>query len=92
MSGSTSGKRRLNHHSKSWEASDGLFLNEQNHLRYMGLDMNPGEGTDVFKCIVLLWLGGTLNSRRAASPLMWLVEGEERWEAPDHPKGFLPLN
>ncbi|GFW31407.1 hypothetical protein TNCV_3416631 [Trichonephila clavipes] len=27
--------------------------------------------------------GGTLNSRRAASPLMRLVEGEERWEAPD---------
>ncbi|GFX64305.1 hypothetical protein TNCV_1500291 [Trichonephila clavipes] len=29
--------------------------------------------------------GGTLNSRRAASPLAWLREGEERWEAPDHP-------
>ncbi|GFX11657.1 hypothetical protein TNCV_4361891 [Trichonephila clavipes] len=24
---------------------------------------------------------GTLNSRRAASPLVTLVEGEERWEA-----------
>ncbi|GFV77344.1 uncharacterized protein TNCV_2406631 [Trichonephila clavipes] len=35
---------------------------------------------------------GTLNSRRAASPLVWLVEGEERWEAPDHLQGFLPLN
>ncbi|GFU58940.1 transposable element Tc3 transposase [Trichonephila clavipes] len=35
---------------------------------------------------------GTLNSRRAASPLVWLVEGEDRWEAPDHPQGFLPLN
>ncbi|GFT05276.1 hypothetical protein TNCV_123111 [Trichonephila clavipes] len=30
--------------------------------------------------------GGTLNSHRAASPLMWLVEGVERWEAPDHPQ------
>ncbi|GFY34328.1 hypothetical protein TNCV_2506311 [Trichonephila clavipes] len=37
-------------------------------------------------------LVGTLNSRRAASPLVWLVEGEERWEAPDQPQGFLPLN
>ncbi|GFW56286.1 uncharacterized protein TNCV_1878061 [Trichonephila clavipes] len=36
--------------------------------------------------------GGTLNSRRATSLLVWLVEGEERWEAPGHPQGFLPLN
>ncbi|GFV99428.1 uncharacterized protein TNCV_1513981 [Trichonephila clavipes] len=34
---------------------------------------------------------GTLNSRRAASPLVRLVEGEERWEAFDHPS-VLPLN
>ncbi|PRD36080.1 UNVERIFIED_CONTAM: hypothetical protein NCL1_09708 [Trichonephila clavipes] len=39
----------------------------------------------VCKCIVPSRHGGTLNSRRAASPLAWLVEGEERWEAPDHP-------
>ncbi|GFU78955.1 uncharacterized protein TNCV_307961 [Trichonephila clavipes] len=36
--------------------------------------------------------GGTLNNHRAASPLVWLVEGDERWEAPGHPQGFLPLN
>ncbi|GFU35142.1 hypothetical protein TNCV_933831 [Trichonephila clavipes] len=30
--------------------------------------------------------GDTLNSHRAASPLVWLVEGIERWEAPDHPR------
>ncbi|GFX88303.1 hypothetical protein TNCV_1705241 [Trichonephila clavipes] len=35
---------------------------------------------------------GTLNSRRAANPLVWLVEREERREAPDHFQGFLPLN
>ncbi|GFT59192.1 uncharacterized protein TNCV_3891491 [Trichonephila clavipes] len=35
---------------------------------------------------------GTLNSRQAASPLGRLVEGEERWEAPDHPQGILPQN
>ncbi|GFS62225.1 uncharacterized protein TNCV_477441 [Trichonephila clavipes] len=35
--------------------------------------------------------GGTLNSRRAASPLVRLVEGEERWEAPGH-QGVLPLS
>ncbi|GFU05412.1 hypothetical protein TNCV_3290651 [Trichonephila clavipes] len=28
--------------------------------------------------------GGTLNSRRAASPFVRLAKGEERWEAPDH--------
>ncbi|GFW52521.1 hypothetical protein TNCV_404491 [Trichonephila clavipes] len=27
---------------------------------------------------------GYSNSRRAASPLVWLVEGVERWEANDH--------
>ncbi|GFV00227.1 zinc finger protein [Trichonephila clavipes] len=32
---------------------------------------------------------GTLNNRRAASPLVWLVEGEERW---DHTQGALPQN
>ncbi|GFS90508.1 hypothetical protein TNCV_4097121 [Trichonephila clavipes] len=30
------------------------------------------------------------NSRRAASPLVMLVELEERWEALDHPQGVLP--
>ncbi|GFV28449.1 uncharacterized protein TNCV_3984001 [Trichonephila clavipes] len=57
-----------------------------------GLGSNPGEDMDVCKCIVPLRHGGTLNSRQAASPLVWLVEGEERWEAPDHLKDFLPLN
>ncbi|GFU30112.1 uncharacterized protein TNCV_4862421 [Trichonephila clavipes] len=36
--------------------------------------------------------GGTLNSRRAASPLEWLVEREERWEASDQSQSVLPLN
>ncbi|GFU72215.1 transposable element Tc1 transposase [Trichonephila clavipes] len=47
---------------------------------------NPGEDMDVCKCIVPLRQGGTLNSHRAASSLVWLVDGEERWEAPDHPQ------
>ncbi|GFX37581.1 hypothetical protein TNCV_3201051 [Trichonephila clavipes] len=33
-----------------------------------------------------------LNSHRAASPLVRLVEGEERWEAPDHLQDVLPQN
>ncbi|GFU56211.1 uncharacterized protein TNCV_712691 [Trichonephila clavipes] len=45
---------------------------------------------DVCKCIVPL--RGTLNSRRAASPLVWLVEGEEMWKNPGHSQVFLPLN
>ncbi|GFY16480.1 dimer_Tnp_hAT domain-containing protein [Trichonephila clavipes] len=41
---------------------------------------------DAFNCLKKLdalaaW--GTLGSRRAANPLVRLVEGEERWEAPD---------
>ncbi|GFW24245.1 uncharacterized protein TNCV_738711 [Trichonephila clavipes] len=47
---------------------------------------------DVCKCIVPSRQGGTLNSRRAAIPLVRLVEGEERWETLDHPQGVLPLN
>ncbi|GFV52938.1 uncharacterized protein TNCV_2876061 [Trichonephila clavipes] len=43
------------------------------------------------QCIVPSRHGGTLNSRRSAS-LVWLVEGDDRWETPDHPQGFLPLN
>ncbi|GFX53864.1 cullin-4A [Trichonephila clavipes] len=56
------------------------------------LGSNPGEGMDVFKCILPSRHGDTLNSRRAASPLVRLVEEEERWEAPDHPQGVFPLN
>ncbi|GFV05425.1 uncharacterized protein TNCV_226361 [Trichonephila clavipes] len=36
--------------------------------------------------------GGFLNSRRATSPLVCLMEEEERCEAPDHPQGVLPQN
>ncbi|GFT78349.1 hypothetical protein TNCV_655651 [Trichonephila clavipes] len=31
---------------------------------------------DVSKCIVSSWHGGTIIGCRAASPLVWLVEGE----------------
>ncbi|GFU01340.1 cullin-4A [Trichonephila clavipes] len=56
----------------------------------LGLGSNPGEDMDICECIMPSWLGGILNSRRAASPLVRL--GEERWEAPDHPQGVLSLN
>ncbi|GFX23146.1 hypothetical protein TNCV_2933101 [Trichonephila clavipes] len=45
---------------------------------------------DVCKCTVPLRHGSTLNSRQAAIPLVWLVEG--RWEVPDYSQGFLTLN
>ncbi|GFT57227.1 hypothetical protein TNCV_1692331 [Trichonephila clavipes] len=35
-------------------------------------------------------MGGTLNSRRAASSLVRLVAGDERWETPDPPPGCSP--
>ncbi|GFT13549.1 uncharacterized protein TNCV_3830301 [Trichonephila clavipes] len=44
------------------------------------------------RCIVPSRHGGTLNSCRAANPLVRLVEGKERWEAPDHPQDVLSLN
>ncbi|GFV37608.1 hypothetical protein TNCV_4982301 [Trichonephila clavipes] len=43
-----------------------------------GLGSNLREDVDVCKCIVPAPHGGTLNGRRAASPLVRLVEGEER--------------
>ncbi|GFU22550.1 uncharacterized protein TNCV_1304421 [Trichonephila clavipes] len=57
-----------------------------------GLVSNPGEDMDVCKCIVPSRHGGTLKSRRAASPLVRLMEWEERWEVPDHPQDVLPQN
>ncbi|GFV35228.1 uncharacterized protein TNCV_620241 [Trichonephila clavipes] len=56
----------------------------------LDLGSNPGEDMDVCKCIVPSCLMDTLNSRRAASPLVRLVEGKERWEIPDHSQGVLP--
>ncbi|GFU09123.1 retrovirus-related Pol polyprotein from transposon 17.6 [Trichonephila clavipes] len=46
---------------------------------------------DVYKCKVPLRHGSTLNSRRAASSLAWLVEGEERRYIKDFAKRALPL-
>ncbi|GFS83374.1 uncharacterized protein TNCV_600991 [Trichonephila clavipes] len=46
----------------------------------------------VCKCIVPLRLGGTLNSRRALSSLVWSGEGEEREEVTRQPQIFLLLN
>ncbi|GFU92587.1 cullin-4A [Trichonephila clavipes] len=65
---------------------------EKHYLMMEGLGSNPGEDMDVCKCIVPLQHGGTLNRCRAASSLVWLVEGEVKWEAPDHPPGLLPQN
>ncbi|GFY17227.1 hypothetical protein TNCV_1090031 [Trichonephila clavipes] len=47
---------------------------------------------DVRKRVVPSRHWGTLNSRRAASPLVWWVEGEERWVASDQPQGVRPQN
>ncbi|GFS55346.1 hypothetical protein TNCV_1626611 [Trichonephila clavipes] len=65
--------------------------------------INSAENTDIEKASVRIqekaWMfvnfsalrhGGTLNSRRAASPLGRLVEMEEKWEAPDHPSECSP--
>ncbi|GFV30389.1 uncharacterized protein TNCV_98641 [Trichonephila clavipes] len=58
----------------------------------LGLDLNPGEGMDVCKYIGPSRHGATLNNHRAASALIKLVEGEERWESPDQTQGFLLEN
>ncbi|GFV30283.1 hypothetical protein TNCV_97581 [Trichonephila clavipes] len=45
------------------------------------LSSNPKECMDVCKCAAPSWQGGTLNSRRAASPLERLVKGVIRYQA-----------
>ncbi|GFW48460.1 uncharacterized protein TNCV_1110191 [Trichonephila clavipes] len=57
-----------------------------------GLRSNPREGRDACKCIVPSRDGGTLNSRRTTSPLVRLMEGEERCKASDNPQGVLHQN
>ncbi|GFV55020.1 hypothetical protein TNCV_4457651 [Trichonephila clavipes] len=47
----------------------------------VGPGFDSGAGGDVYKCIVPLWEGGTLNIPQAESPLVRLVKGEERWVA-----------
>ncbi|GFW07477.1 uncharacterized protein TNCV_3916101 [Trichonephila clavipes] len=42
------------------------------------------------KCIVPSRHGNTLNSHRAACPLVRLLEGGKKWEAPKHLQGVLP--
>ncbi|GFT86458.1 hypothetical protein TNCV_3259551 [Trichonephila clavipes] len=56
----------------------------------VGPRFESGEGMDIRQYKGPLRHENTLNSRRAASPLMRLVEEEERWEAPDHLQGVLP--
>ncbi|GFV12783.1 uncharacterized protein TNCV_1367531 [Trichonephila clavipes] len=73
-------------HIQSWRVS------EEGYVVLLGLGSNLGEDMGVCKCIVPARHGCTLNNRRAASPLVRLVEGEERWEASDHPQSVLSLN
>ncbi|GFY33429.1 hypothetical protein TNCV_2226981 [Trichonephila clavipes] len=51
------------------------------------LGSNPGDDMDVCKYIV-----PTLNSCRAACPLVCLVAGDGRWETPDPLHDVLPQN
>ncbi|GFU70531.1 hypothetical protein TNCV_2511871 [Trichonephila clavipes] len=62
-----------------------LRINDRNHItvsRYravpLELSSNPGEDMDVCKCKVSLRQDGTLNSHRAASPLLLKNYSEEQ--------------
>ncbi|GFT17425.1 hypothetical protein TNCV_4806841 [Trichonephila clavipes] len=50
-------------------------LRQTNYAFEKAKSSNPGGGMDVGKCIVSSRYGGTLNSHRAANPLVKLVEG-----------------
>ncbi|GFU44085.1 hypothetical protein TNCV_4952571 [Trichonephila clavipes] len=60
-------------------------------VRIQNFDMS-NDNTKTGTGIVLYQIQCTLNSRRVASPLVILVEEEERCEAPEQPQGFLPQN
>ncbi|GFT25063.1 hypothetical protein TNCV_179751 [Trichonephila clavipes] len=66
----------------------GIVVSDADCFLPQGLGSNSREGKEACKGIVPLRHGDTLNSPRAASPLMRLVNGEERWEAPDPPRVF----
>ncbi|GFU86835.1 hypothetical protein TNCV_1342801 [Trichonephila clavipes] len=62
-------------------APSGIILVVVSHrlaCRFQMVAVNGGQHIHAFAA----W--GTLNSRRATSPFVWLVEGVERWETPDH--------
>ncbi|GFV49398.1 uncharacterized protein TNCV_1265271 [Trichonephila clavipes] len=57
------------------------------------VDMTPRFVTDCVRISSIFFRKrSTLNSRRAACPLVKLVEREERWEAPDYTQGVLSQN
>ncbi|GFS83283.1 hypothetical protein TNCV_600291 [Trichonephila clavipes] len=65
------------HHtdSRTFEISTGAAVAQWSRYRIMAsLCSNPGEGMDICKCIASLRHEGTLNSRRAASLFVWLME------------------
>ncbi|GFV28039.1 hypothetical protein TNCV_187151 [Trichonephila clavipes] len=72
--------------SKEFFAVDDDNLRSALIMADKGLGSNPGEDLDVCKCIVSSRQGATLNSRRATSPLVRLVAGNESLEAPGSPK------
>ncbi|GFX15410.1 DUF4817 domain-containing protein [Trichonephila clavipes] len=54
--------------------------------------IRASRGSPMPEIIFKIAFASTLSSRRVASPLVKLVEGEERREAPERPQGVLPQN
>ncbi|GFW91489.1 transposable element Tcb2 transposase [Trichonephila clavipes] len=66
---------------KKCVALDDVRLTSVGNHMPKGMDLNPGEGMNVCKCVVPWRHGCTLQNRRPASPLVRLVEGKQRSEA-----------
>ncbi|GFW60136.1 hypothetical protein TNCV_1389491 [Trichonephila clavipes] len=69
-----------------------LLVKERADSGFNASRTNPGKGKDICKYTVPSWHGITLNISRAASPLVRLVEKEEKWEALDQLQDVLPQN
>ncbi|GFU90307.1 uncharacterized protein TNCV_2784131, partial [Trichonephila clavipes] len=65
------------------------FTDKKKNPRHQAQGFYQEEVTTDMSYVILR---GAFNSRRAANPLVRLVEGEERWEASDLSQGVLPIN
>ncbi|GFT51790.1 hypothetical protein TNCV_4440821 [Trichonephila clavipes] len=79
------GRECVKDNKRSWRPRLSASLEAmKSFLWRYGLSSNPGEDMDVYKGLVSLRQGGTVN-RCVASPLGRLVGGKEMWEAPYPP-------
>ncbi|GFX96706.1 hypothetical protein TNCV_244931 [Trichonephila clavipes] len=79
-------------HKKRFEKSSGMHKARTEYFVGEGGGKKQRFFSSVRSGLLHHSLRGTLNSRRAASPLVRLLEWEDKWETPDHIQDVLPQN